>query len=116
MVPGSLFVFVKTAHFERPIHPSTVIVNNSTLISQSMTLDTIRHERRSLGATGSQEVVVNNGPAVATIQKASGRKIKAVPIGEAAGQARVPVGLTHSTGALQPQEKHAIAPVEQGKD
>ena len=114
-VPGSLFVFVKAARFERPIGPSTVIVNNNTLISQSITLNNIRHENRRIGASGSQEVVINHGPALDTIQKASGRQIKAIPIDEAARQARVPVGLSRSSGELKTKGKPAIAPVEQPK-
>jgi hypothetical protein len=92
-----------------------VIVNNSTLISKSITLNNIRHENRTIGTGGAREVVVNQGPALATIQEASGRKIKTVPIEQAARQTRVPVGLTRGTGELNGREMHAIAPGEKPK-
>jgi hypothetical protein len=112
-MPGSLFTFVKTARFQSPIRPSMVIVNNSALINNSIALNNIRRQHRSVGGAGTQEVVINQGPNLGQIEKASGRTIKAIAIGEAARQARVPVGLSHSPGELKTKSKPAVPPGEQ---
>jgi hypothetical protein len=53
------YVFVEERHFTEPVRRSTVIVNNTTIINNT---------------------VINEGPATAVIEKASGRKVQEVPV------------------------------------
>jgi len=55
------YVFVEERHFMEPVSRSTIVVNNTTIIN---------------------ETVINEAPATAAIEKASGRKIQAVPVQE----------------------------------
>ena len=79
-----LFVFVGTGSFGGSVRPSAVIVKNSIVISHTTELGGIKRESRTFGANGAQKVMVNHGPAVETVQKASGRTFAAVSIQEAA--------------------------------
>ena len=55
------YVFVEERRFVEPVRPSTVVVNNTTIINQT---------------------VINEAPAAAVIEKASGRKVQALPVQE----------------------------------
>lgn len=78
------FVFVGTARFGEPVRPGVVIVKNATLISHTAEIGGMARESRSLPGADSQKVIVNRGPDVAMVSKASSRSFKAVPIQEAA--------------------------------
>jgi hypothetical protein len=58
VISPQAYVFVQERNFMQPVSRSTVVVNSAAIISQT---------------------VINKGPATATIEKASGRKIQAVP-------------------------------------
>jgi hypothetical protein len=55
------YVFVEERHFMEPVSRSTVVVNNTTIINKT---------------------VINEGPVTTVIEKASGRKVEAVPVQE----------------------------------
>jgi hypothetical protein len=55
------YVFVEERHFMEPVRRSTVVVNNTTIINKT---------------------VIHEAPATAAIEKASGRKVQAVPVQE----------------------------------
>jgi hypothetical protein len=67
------FVFVEERRFLEPIGPKTVIVNNATIINKT----TVITDARIVNNT-----VINEGPAISVIEKASGRKVEAVPARE----------------------------------
>lgn len=69
-------------------------------------------ETRTVGSSGPQKVVINQGPGLAAVQSASGKTIKAIPIREAARQARVPAGLSRGTGEWKSKDKPGFAPAE----
>ena len=93
------FVFVQSSRFNERVQPSTVIVNNTTLMNKTTVINNIKHETRAIGGSRRQTVVVDAGPGVASVQKAIGRKIKTVPIQVAAIQSRPPASFreTHVT-------------------
>src|SRR5262249_44386338 len=91
-----LFVFVGTGSFGGPVRPGAVIVKNSVIISHTTELGGIKRESRSLGGAGTQKVMVNHGPAVETVQKASGRTFTAVPIQEAVRSKSARTQTTHA--------------------
>ncbi len=96
----SLFVFVDSRHFVEPIRPSRVIVNNTTIINQTTVINNIRRENRTFSGGTSQRVVINDGPGVDPIQKATGKTVSRVPIRTAVRQTPVPSTLKHEP--LQP--------------
>jgi len=89
VIAPSLFVFVEAGHFHERVRPSTVIVNNTTIINKTTQITTINRETRDIGGT-KQKVVINEGPSVAMVEKATSKKISPVPIQEAARQTPVP--------------------------
>ena len=51
-VAAPQFVFVGTARFSDPVRPSSVIVNNTTIIRQTTVINNIKNETRSIGGAG----------------------------------------------------------------
>ena len=61
VISPQAYVFVEERHFMEPVSRSTVVVNNTTIINKT---------------------VINEVPATAAIEKASGRRVQAVPVQE----------------------------------
>ena len=72
------YVFVEERHFMEPVRSSTAIVYNTTIINKT---------------------VINEGPATAVIEKASGRKVQAVPVQELRHKEEAPVVARQRTPA-----------------
>ena len=85
----SLFMFVDVHHFHERVRPSTVIVNNQTIINRSTQITQINRETLNIGGT-QQRVVVNRGPGIDPIQKATGKRITPTPIREVVSRTHVP--------------------------
>ena len=64
------YVFVEERHFMEPVRSSTAIAYNTTIINRT---------------------VINKGPATTVIEKASGRKVQAVPVQELRHREEAPV-------------------------
>src|SRR5262245_23862283 len=109
----ALFVFVEARHFHEPVHPRTVIVNNTTIVNKTTVVNNISHEMRAVGGATPQKVIVNNGPGLDPIQKATGKKISAVPIQQVAQHATVPAGLPRK--ASEPARKEPVPAPETPK-
>jgi hypothetical protein len=81
-VAPALFVFVDVNHFHDPVRSSSVVRNNAAILQQSTPL-TAGNQRQTLNIGGRvQNVVVNEGPGVAAVEKATGRKVDVVPLQE----------------------------------
>jgi hypothetical protein len=91
---GPQFVFVENARFGGPIRPNTVIINNTTIINNTKVVNNIRQQTKVVGGT-KRTVVVNEGPGLAAVQKASGKSFQNVPIQEAAARTRFPANFAH---------------------
>jgi len=78
------FMFVQSSRFSEPIRPTTVVVNNTTIINNTTVINNVRREQRTLAGGTAQQVVVNEGPGVEPIQKATGKRVEAVKIQEVA--------------------------------
>jgi hypothetical protein len=78
------YVFVQERHFMEPVRPSSVVVNNTTIINQT---------------------VINQGPATAVIEKASGRKVQVVAVQE----------LRHKTESAVVTQQKTSAPIAEKK-
>jgi hypothetical protein len=88
IAPGA-FAFVAVGHFHDPVRPTTVVVNNTTIINETTVQSSFRHETRVIDG-GSRKIAVNDGPPVDTVEKAAGRKISAVPVQEAIRRTSIP--------------------------
>ncbi|HXT41118.1 MAG TPA: hypothetical protein VN887_13990, partial [Candidatus Angelobacter sp.] len=67
------YVFVEQRQFLDPVRPTTVVVNNTTIINKTTTITNTKIVNNT---------VINEGPATTIIEKASGRKVEAVPVRE----------------------------------
>ncbi|HSY18147.1 MAG TPA: DUF6600 domain-containing protein [Candidatus Acidoferrales bacterium] len=85
------YVFVGEADFMKPVRSSTVIVNNTTIIKQT--------------------VIIQQGPTTAVIEKASGHKIAAVPVQELRHKTEAAVVIKQQHPAATTVEKKAQPPV-----
>ncbi len=103
VVAGPQFVFVESRRFADPVRPSTVIVNNTQIINQTTVVNNLKREKVTLAGAGSREVMFNEGPGVAAVQRATSRKIEPVPIEQALRRTRTPTGLP----AGEPKAKKA---------
>jgi hypothetical protein len=98
----SQFVFVKIGVFNRPIRPNVLIVNNQTVINRTRVVNVnFRHETRNFNGT-SKQVVVNVGPPVNTIAKATGASFTARPVKEVARETPVPEDVKRSGDIERP--------------
>lgn len=66
-------VFVEQRHFLEPVRPTTVVVNNTTIINQMVNITSIKVVNNT---------IINEGPHIDVIEKASGRTVQAVPVRE----------------------------------
>lgn len=78
------FVFVATSKFGVAVRPGSVIVKNSAVFQKTAEVGGLKRESRSFGGPDRKSVMVNHGPNVEMVQKASGRTFTSVPIREAA--------------------------------
>jgi hypothetical protein len=109
VVPRS-FVYVEVARFHEPVRPAKVIVNNTKIINQTIEVGGIKHETRSFGGGAARKVVVNEGPGVEAIQKATGKTIAAVPIREAALRNPVPTDAATKINEARTNKKPPTQP------
>ena len=66
-------VFVEERKFLEPVRPTTVIINNTTIVNKTVNITNIKIVNNT---------VINEGPRTAVIEQASGRKVQAVPARE----------------------------------
>jgi hypothetical protein len=106
VAPG-FFAFVEVGHFHERIRPSTVVVNNTVIINKTTQINEVKRETRVI-AGREQRMVVNDGPGVAVVERATGRKITAAPVQEVASRAPAPESL--KSGRRQDQPAHDTRP------
>jgi len=106
-VPASPFFFVEIGRFHEPVRPSRVIVNNTTIINKTTVINNMKSETRNFGDSGPRKVMINEGPGLAGIEKATGKKVQQVSIQEAMRRTPAPQGLERKSGgkAGEPAEK-----------
>ena len=91
------YVFVEQRRFLEPIRPTTVVVNNTTIINKTVIINNTKMVNNT---------VINEGPATAVVEKASGRKVQAVPVRE----------LRHKEEAVVLAKQPALASTKQKAD
>src|SRR6185436_18897464 len=96
LISPRAFVFVEQRHFLNPIRPATVVVNNTTIINKTTTITNTKIVNNT---------VINEGPATTIIEKASGRKVQAVPVQELRHKQEAAVASQPRTPAPTPEKK-----------
>lgn len=77
------FVFVANENFSSRIRPSVVVADNAEIFKQAKYVSNIRQVRRDVDGNGARKVMINEGPGLAAIQKATGKQFKALAITKA---------------------------------
>jgi hypothetical protein len=108
----SLFVFVDVHHFSQPIRANTVIVNNTTIINRTRVINDIRRVDRNFDGA-SRRVVVNEGPKVDVVARATGRTFTAKPVREVVRQTPVPEQIKRTGTIERPVLKEDRQTIEQ---
>jgi hypothetical protein len=95
-IPPRAFVFVEQRRFMDPVRPTTVVVNNTTIITKTVNITNTK--------------IVNNtvmigGPETTVIEKASGRKVQAVQVRELRQKEEAPIAAKQRTAASTIQKK-----------
>jgi hypothetical protein len=67
------FVFVEERRLLEPVRPTTVIVNNTTVVNKTINITKIKVVNKT---------VINEGPRVETVEQATGRKVQPVAVRE----------------------------------
>jgi len=113
----SVFVFVGTEKFGDPVRPSSIIVKNTTIFNKTAEIGGIKRESVNFTGTGSQKVMVNHGPGIEMVQKATGRNFTTVSIHEAVRRTAGPGQSKHAiTGPRVGKDKHGDGESDHGSD
>lgn len=110
VIAPSCFVFVEGRHFSERVQPDKVIVNNTLIFSKSAVSSAVKRENRTFDGR-TQDVMVNEGPRVDMVEKATGKKFAALPVREADRQTSVsvPEQIKHQTARpVNPQNPPAV--------
>src|SRR5262249_49228579 len=102
-VRPAAFCFVEESHMHDRVRPTTVIINNNTIINKTVNITKTKIVNN---------VVINDGPRVDVIEHASGRGIQKVSVNDLRHRDEQPVADRHpnlrareTTPARQPVEK-----------
>jgi hypothetical protein len=82
LIAPRAFVFVEPRHFLEPVRPSTVVVNNTTIINKTVNITNIKVVNKT---------VINEGPRTTIIEQASGQRIQPVAVHELRRKEEAPV-------------------------
>lgn len=103
VAPGAnLFAFVEIGHFGGPIRPTTVVVNNATIISKTTVMHNVRHDSRDLGNGSTRRITINDGPSAAEVEKATGKRFTPAPLAEAVRRTPAPRAVEKPALPAQP--------------
>jgi Family of unknown function (DUF6600) len=109
-IAPSSFVFVESQHFGDLVRPDIVIVNNTLVFNKTTRSSAVRRENRKFDSRA-QSVMVNEGPRLETVEKATGRKLSVMPVREANRQtsASIPKQLKRETDEPAKTQRPASA-------
>jgi uncharacterized protein DUF6600 len=108
--PSTTFVFVAETRFGDPVRPSVVIINNPAIISRTTVIGGLKHDTRTIAGAEPKRVVINHGPSVAGLQKASGKAFKPMPIREVVRQTPAPNNLSGNSLKPTGRDTPRVAP------
>jgi hypothetical protein len=107
-IAPAAFCFVPEGRMHDPVRPTTVIVNNTTIINKTVNITRTKVVNK---------VVINDGPRSADVERVSGRKIQKVSVGDLRHQEEEPVAEKHSNlrapaGDRGPEQKQPAPRLE----
>jgi Family of unknown function (DUF6600) len=122
VVATHTYVFVEVVRLRDPLRPTKVFVNNTRILNHTTAVGKFKHATRKFGGV-SQRVIINEGPGVRVIQRATGRRFESVSIREAVRRNPVPseavakINFSHHT-QRQPMRhtKDALASPKAGEE
>ena len=97
------FVFVEHRRMLEPVRAKTVIVNNTTIINQTVNITQV---------TVVNKTVINEGPRPEVIERESGRKVRAVPVREIRHREEAPVASRQHKGEKASEQPVVARPIE----
>jgi hypothetical protein len=107
-----LFVFVGAGKFGDPVAPRTLIVNTKLTIKGTEEIGGIKRESVSLGGASAQKAMVNHGPDVAMVQKASGKTVRLTSINDAVRRTAAAAPVKHAAADLHGHQDKPAAPAQ----
>jgi len=104
LIAPRAFVFVEPRRFLEPVNPTTVVVNNTTIINQTVNITNIKVVNNT---------VINEGPRTQIIEQASGQRVQAVAVHELRRkqEAEVVARQQTATPAREKKEGNVATPV-----
>src|SRR5882724_3085488 len=104
-IAPAAFCFVPEGRMHDPVRPTTVIVNNTTIINKTVNITRTKIVNK---------VVINDGPRSDDVERVSGRKIQKVSVGDLRHQEEEPVAQKHTNlrapvGDRGPEQKQPDA-------
>ena len=106
LIAPRAFVFVEQRRFLSPISPTMVVANNTTIINKTVNITNTKIVNNT---------VINEGPATAAIEKASGQKVQAVPVRELRHKQEAALAARQKTPTATSEKKvQPAAPSEPG--
>jgi hypothetical protein len=91
-----------------------VIVNNATIINRTSELAGLKRETRNLEGGSPQKVMINDGPGLHAIEKATGRKLQPLSIREAASRTPVPPEAVRKISESRKKDASTDSPEQSG--
>lgn len=82
VVAPRAYVFVEPRHFMQPVRPSSVAVNNTTIINKTVNITNVKIVNKT---------VINEGPRTTVIEQASGQRVQPVAVRELRRKEEAPV-------------------------
>ncbi|MDB6056784.1 MAG: hypothetical protein JWO95_628 [Verrucomicrobiales bacterium] len=73
VIAPQAYVFVEPRHFMQPVRPTTMVINNTTIINKTVNITNVKIVNNT---------VINEGPRTQIIEQASGKKVRSVPVRE----------------------------------
>jgi len=119
----SAFVFVENRHFGGHITSASVIVNNPGIIRETKFVSNMEHATRDFNGLGPRKVIINEGPGLNAMEKATGKQFAAVSVIDADRRTPLPAnfrnhpaetGNYHQPGPSAPPTEHDVLPLNQG--
>ena len=86
----SAFVFVNDDHFSRHITPATLVVSNPAIIRETKFVSGAERTTRDFSGVGRRNVYINEGPGLAVMEKATGKRVTAISVRDAARRTPLP--------------------------
>jgi hypothetical protein len=73
VIAPQAYVFVEPRHFMQPVRPTTVVINNTTIINKTVNITNVKIVNNT---------VINEGPRTQIIEQATGSTVRSVPVRE----------------------------------